>query len=127
MATSSPYPTYDTGALLTLTNAGNVTVSSPDQSNDFGRGVTVVANLTFTAGNLTIHVQGKDNASGQYYDLLTSAVLSGNATTSYTVYPGVTVSSNVAASAPLPAIWRVEAVIGSTGNVSGTVGASVTA
>ena len=122
---SSPYPTYDTGPLITLSNAGNITVNSGDQFNNFSRGVIVTAGLTVLGGNLTIHVQGKDKASGKYYDLLESAVLSGNGTTQFTVYPGATTSNNVAVSTVLPAIWNVEAVISSSGNVSGTIGASV--
>lgn len=124
---NSGYPTYDTGALITMYDAGNLTESSGDQTNNFGSGVIVVANLTILAGNATLHIQGKDSASGAYYDLLESAILTGNGTTVYTVYPGAPATSNVSVSSPLPAIWRVEAVLSSNGNVTGTVGASVVA
>jgi hypothetical protein len=120
------YPTANTGALITLANAGNVTVSSPDQTNAFSRGAIVVTNLTdVAAGNVTVKVQGKDEASGVYYDLLDSAALTGNGTTVMTVYPGATVTANVSADSPLPATWRVQAIVSSNGNVTGTVGASV--
>jgi len=118
-------PTYDTGVLITMANSGNTTINSTDQSNYFSRGVIVSNNLTIAAGNLTIKVQGKDTASGTYYDILDSAVISSTAFSTLTIYPGAPVTSNVSVNAPLPATWRVSAVIGSTGNVTGTIGASV--
>ena len=120
-----PYPTFDTGALITLSDAGNLTASSPDQENAFSRGAIVVANLTILAGNATVKIQGKDKASGQYYDIGAGAVLTGNGTTSLTVYPGGPVTSGISVNSPLPATWRVQTVLSSNGNVSGTVGASV--
>lgn len=120
------YPTFDTGALVTLANSGNVTINSADQQNAFSRGAIVVTNLTdVVAGNVTVKVQGKDTASGVYYDLLDSAALSGNGTTVQTVYPGAPVTANISADSPLPATWRVQAIVSSNGNVTGTVGASV--
>ena len=38
---------------------------------------------------------------------LASAAINGTGTTSYTIYPGVTVASNVAVSQVLPRLWRV--------------------
>lgn len=125
---NTPYPTSDVGALISLVNAGNVTVSSPDQNNTFSRGLIATVNLSnVVAGTVTVKIQGKDVASGKYYDLLDSAALAGNGTTELTVYPGVAASANVAANSPLPAVWRATAVVSASGNITGTVGASVIA
>lgn len=127
--TTVPTLNVDTGALVTLTAAGAGTTNSADQINTSGRGVVVVANISASSGTIavTVAVQGKDTASGQYYSLLTSASQTGTGTTVLTVYPGATPATNTAVSLPLPRTWRVQVVSGTgvTPSVTMTVGASV--
>lgn len=115
--------------LLTLTGQAAATVTSADQDNCVGRGVVVVVDLTtMTTATVTVTVQGKDSGSGKYVALLTSAALSSVATTTLTLYPGVTTSANVAVSGPLPNTWRVSVVVannGGTAAATGTIGASL--
>ena len=114
------------GALATLT-AASTGGNSVDQNNAQCRGVVVGVNITAITGTsptLTVTIQGKDTASGEYYTLLASAALTAVGFTELMVYPGATVTANVAASSPLPQTWRVSyAVGGTTPAVTATVGA----
>lgn len=116
----------DLGSILTLTAQAAGTVNSPDQTST-GRGVVVVFDMTVaTTTSIVIHIQGKDVASGKYYDILVSAAVVGVTTNVYTVYPGVTVAANIAASTVLPKTWRVQAVVtGGSSAATGTIGANV--
>lgn len=125
IAFSAQADNSDTQALVTLTAQAAATVNSADLPNATGQGVIVGVNLsTMTSATVTVHVQGKDAASGQYYDLLASTALASTGFTTMTVYPGVVASANVAANAPLPKTWRVSVVVTGTA-ATGTVGASV--
>lgn len=117
-------------AALSLTAAGSATnATTPDFTNLSGRGVVLVVDITAISGTtptLTVTIEGKDSTSGKYYTLLTSAALSTVSTTALTVYPGVTVAANTAASAPLPKTWRVKySIAGTTPSVTATVSGTV--
>lgn len=118
---------HDKSALLTLA-AQTTSVNGADQTNINGRGVQVGVNitaLTGTAPMLTITIQGKDAASGVYYNLLQSAAITATGFTLLTLYPGAAATANVSAPQVLPATWRVIAAIaGTTPAVTATVGAS---
>lgn len=99
---------------------------SADLINENGRGVIVFLYLTgVLSGNVTIHIQGKDYISQQYYDLLVSTAIAAPGNTVLTVYPGCIATANATANSPLPRTWRIVAVVNSGGNVTGTLGASV--
>lgn len=117
----------DTAALITLAAAGASTVNSADQTNYNGRGVQVGVNLgTVTTATVTVNIQGKDVASGQYYNILSSTALAAAGFVNLTVYPGAAATANLSTPQPLPRIWRAQAVIaGVAAAVTGTVGASV--
>jgi len=118
----------DTAALVTLTAAatgGN----STDQTNYNGRGLKLVVNATAVTGTtpvLTVTVQGKDAASGAYYNILTSANITATGATVLTVYPGAATTANVSLPDVLPRTWRVlYTVTGTTPAFTATIGASV--
>jgi hypothetical protein len=115
-------------ALLTLTAAA-VGGNSADQANISAIGLKLVVDITAITGttpSLTVTIQGKDKASGKYYNILTSAALAAVGTTVLTVYPGVAAAANVSANDILPATWRVlYAIAGTTPAVTATVGASL--
>ena len=120
---------HDKSALLTLTAQGSGAVDGQDQNNINCRGVQVGIDITAIAGTsptLTVKIQGKDAASGKYYDLLTSSALTATGFTLLTLYPGAPSTANVSAPQVLPATWRVIATVGGTGpSVTATVGASL--
>lgn len=120
---------HDTSALLTLTAQGAGTVNGGDQASVNSRGVQVGINITAITGTLptvTVTVQGKDAASGQYYTLLQSAAIAAAGFTLLTLYPGAPSTANVSSPQVLPATWRVIATVAGTGPAAtATIGASV--
>ena len=59
--------------------------------------------------SLTLTIQGKDLTSGDYYDLVASAAITGVTTgpNRYSVGDGVETVTNVSLRATLPKVWRV--------------------
>lgn len=118
----------DTAALITGTGAV-AGANSVDVINYNGRGVKVGINISAIAGTtptLTVTLQGKDVASGQYYNLLVSPALAAVAFSTLTLYPGIAAVANVSANDVLPRTFRViTAIAGTTPTVSYTVGASI--
>lgn len=118
----------DLGALITHASA-SAGVSGADQLNVNGRGVQVGVNITAGTGTtptLQITVEGKDSASGTYYQLFASAGLTAApGFTLLSVYPGL-LGSATAGNQTLPRTWRIRTVIGGvTPSITATVGATV--
>lgn len=99
-------------------------INTADQTNVYWHGVTVVINVSaFTAGTYTPHLQGKDNVSGVYYDMLVGPAIGATGTTVLRVYPGMTPIANQANGDVLPRTWRLQ-LVGATGqNMTLSVGA----
>jgi hypothetical protein len=118
---------FNSAALVTLTASTANTYNSTDQVNYNWRGVQVVLNLTtVTTCTVTIAIRGKDNASSQYYAILTSASITTTGVTNYTVYPGAAATANVSAPQPLPRTWGLSVVLtGGSCAVTGTAAASL--
>lgn len=115
----------DTAALVNAVGA-TTTQTGADQVNYNGRGVKVVLNMaTIGTGSVTLAIQGKDAASGQYYAILTGAAIVGNSVNVYTVYPGLPATANVSANDLLPRTWRVVVTANNANATTYTVGASV--
>jgi hypothetical protein len=116
------------GLLIALA-ASAVSSNGIDQDNPFWTGLQVGINITAITGagaSLTVVVEGRDEASGVYFTLLSSAALTATGFTLLTVYPGIAVAANVSASQVLPKTWRVRCVIaGTTPAVTATIGASL--
>jgi hypothetical protein len=101
--------THEIGPLLSMNSAPPQTLASVDLLNQACRGVKLYINLT--SGSASVTIQGKDPKSGAYWTILTSAALStAGSLTVLTVYPGIAVSANVAASDVMPGTWRVQVV-----------------
>lgn len=89
-------------------------------------GVTVVVKNTAGSGTSpTITVKLQEYADGAgWYDITgatTAAIAAGTpGTTYFTVYPGVTVASNVGISRPLGKTWRLAWAIGGSSTPTGT-------
>lgn len=119
---------YNAGALITH-SAASAGVNSSDQDGNRGRGVMVfvrISAITGTSPTLTVTLQGKDEASGQYYTILASAALTATGLTVLKVYPGLTAAANTVANDILPSTYRVISAIGGTSPaVTATVSAVV--
>lgn len=72
-------------------------------------GVRVVIDVTAVAATPSVvpTIDGYDDLSGQWFNLLTGAAIVGTGTTVLTVYPGITVAANVSASTVLSNTFRV--------------------
>lgn len=106
--------------------ARTASVNSADQASSSCRGLVLIVVSTALAAtpSVVFKVQGKDSL-GNYYDVpgaATAAVTTAAPTTTLlTVYPGVTVSANVAVSQPLPKVWRVVATAGDADSLTYSV------
>jgi hypothetical protein len=87
--------------------------------------VTVdVTAISGTTPTFTVTIQGKDEISGKYYDILATTALNATGTVVLRVYPGLTASANVTVNDVLPRMWRVKYVTGgTTPNVTATIAA----
>lgn len=112
-------------SFVTLT-AASASGHTSDIQNVNARGLKVVVDITAISGTsakLTVTVKAKDQLSGKYYTILTSADLDSTGTTVLTVYPGLTAVSNVTVSDVLPATYQISYVIAGTGpSVTATIG-----
>lgn len=97
---------------LLASAARTASVNTADLRNAHHRGARVHINATAAADtpSVVFTVQGKDPVTGDYYDLLASAAVTGAGDTYLLIYPGATVTANVSANAVLPPHWRVKAV-----------------
>lgn len=105
--------------------ARTASLNSPDIENMNGRGVKVVIDVTAdpAAASVVFTIQGKDPASGKYYDLLSSVAIDSVGTTVLTLYPHVDGVSNVSKNDVLPRHWRVKAVAADSDSLTYSVGA----
>ncbi len=93
--------------------ARTASVNSPDLTNWEGSGVvlTIAATDKVDSPSVVFTIQGKEPASGTYYDILASAaVTTSGLPVTLKVFPGATAATNVAVNDVLPEIWRVKAV-----------------
>jgi hypothetical protein len=98
-----------------------------DNINSPGRFLDVVVDATNVGvgpGTVTMTIDGKDPASGKYYNLLTSAALNAVATTVLRIGPGLTPIANLTVNQALPGIWRVTATV-AVNAVTATIGFGV--
>lgn len=124
-------PNIDSGAVLTLTAQTVGQAISSEQSNPNSSSLKCTANLTaISGGAVVLGIQGRDKASGQYINLLTTQGLTGAGVYFLTVGRGAVPtlgSGPFVANDFVPVAWRVVAtVLGqSTASVTGTVGCSL--
>lgn len=106
--------------------ARTATHNSDDLEARTGRGLHLVIDVTAASAtpSVVFTVQGKDATSGKYYTLLASAAIVGTGTTVLRIFPGSTVTANLAANDGLPALWRVLATHADTDSISYSVGVS---
>lgn len=91
--------------------------NSPDEINEYGRGVRLHLDITDVAGTLptlNVKVQAKDPISNVYFDIGGAGFPEKTATGSddLVIYPGVAETANEAVSDVLPRTWRAVATIG---------------
>lgn len=121
--------TRDLGALTTLTAGTAATTNSADQNGyNVSRVICVFRQSTYqNSPSTTFKIQNKDAASGQYYDLVTSAaVTTSTSASAIAAGAGVATASNVSIGLPIAKTWRTSVTVGGTTPVvTGTIGCSV--
>jgi hypothetical protein len=105
---------------ITLTAAGAGTVNGADQFNKVGSGANIYINVASVTGSLTVTVQGKDPASGQYYTILASAAIAATGLTVLKIGRGLTAAANSVANDQMPLTYRINTTV-ATGPVTATI------
>lgn len=102
------------------------TYASTDQRGEDVDFLHVIIDVTAVTATplLTVKIQGKDPASGKYYDILVSAVIGTVSTTVLKVGPAFTVAANLVANDMIPSIWRVTVTHGDTDSATYSIGAN---
>ena len=92
--------------------ARTASINSGDFRNRSNKGARVHIKATAASAtpSVVFTVQGKDQLTGDYFDLLASAAVTATGDTFLTIYPAIAVTANVSASTVLPSYWRVKAV-----------------
>lgn len=102
------------GIIIPSAAYGTGATTSPEYANYKAKGLLLYIDITnANGGNVTVKVQSKDPASGNWVDfpLATTTALASNATTTLSIYPGQTESANVDVADPLGVSWRVVATV----------------
>ena len=100
--------------------------TSGDQNGENIDFIHVIIDITAVTATpaITVKIQGKDPASGKYYDILVSTALAVVATTVLKVGPGLPVAANLSANDIVPSTWRVIATHGDTDSATYSIGAN---
>ena len=87
---------------------------SNDITNNYGDSLVAILNVTAFSStpSVVFTIQGKDEGSGEYYDILTSAAVVTSGTTVFRVFPGAVPATNLTVNDLLPGVWRVRAIHG---------------
>ena len=121
--TAIPLLTLNAAATVLASAARTIATNSADITNVNYRGAHIWVNVTaYTAGSITVTIQGKDEVSGTYYTLLVSPAIVATGLTVLKVYPGITAAANASASDIMPRLWRASVAVGSADSVTYSVG-----
>lgn len=103
------------------------TTNSSTFGNPGAKGIHLSVDVTVVPGvdTVTPKIQGYDETSGKYYDILVGSAIVATGTTVLKVYPGITVAANVSASDVLPTSWRVTMTHSAATNFTYSIGASL--
>lgn len=114
------------GSVVALSAQGLGTVTGTVLDTHQAKGCLLYVNITAISGTsptLTVTLKGIDPAGNtNTYTVIASAALNATGLTVLKVYPGLTAAANTVVSDVMPAVSRIDAVIGGTGpSVTGTV------
>jgi hypothetical protein len=88
--------------------------------------VIIVSTAHASTPSVVFTLQGYDEESATWYDILASAAVTGEATTKLTIGPGVSAVANVSTGHVLPRRWRVRAVAGDSDSITYSIGGELT-
>jgi len=107
--------------------ARTASVDSAVFSGDGYRGIQLIIDATASAAtpSVVFTLQGYSPAGNDYYTILASAAITGTGTTVLRVFPGSTVTANLAANDILPPLWRVSVAAGDADSLTYSVAANL--
>jgi len=107
--------------------ARTAATTSSTFTNYAHHGAHVIVNVTVaaTAGSITPTIQGFDEVTQAYYDLLVGAAITTTGVTVLKVYPGITAVANGSTSDFLPIKWRVSMAVATADSYTYTVSANL--
>lgn len=111
---------------LSASSAKTATANyEPNANNRYARGVVVYINITASSAtpSVVFTIQGYDEASDAWYDILASAAQTGTAAVRMRVHPSLAAVTNLAANDLLPRRWRVRAVHADSDSITFSLGA----
>lgn len=127
----SPNPAFAQANWYTPAIIASGTYSATQTSADITNGGykcgQIFVNVTAATGSpsFTPHIQGKDQLSGTYYDVLIGPAITATGVTVLKVCPGLQPSPNGATSDLLPYQWRVQMLWSGTGSETFAVSANL--
>jgi hypothetical protein len=117
-----------TDVTLLASASRTTTQTSADLLNYGGcSALNVVLDMTTVGtGSVTISIDGKDTASGKYYNILTGAAVTTNSTNRYRIGPTITAVANSIAQDYLPRTFRIVVTANNANAATYSVGYSLT-
>ena len=103
--------------------AQTTTQTSADQLNVNGHCLHVILNVTSAGtGSVTLSINGKDPASGVYYNLLTGVAVTTNSTNVYKIGPALTAAANAVANDWVPRTFQIVVTANNSNSMTYSVG-----
>ena len=107
--------------------ARTANTDSVDLQNPKHRGMQLIIDVTaiVTSPSIVATIQGKDPASGKYYDLVSSAAITAVGTTVLSIYPALTGQANVKEDNGLPLDFRVSVAHANANSITYSIGGNM--
>ena len=103
--------------------ARTTTQTSADITTYNTRGITVILDMTVVGtGSVTVTINGKDPASGKYYNLLTGAAVVTNSTNVYRIQEALAAAANKDVGAILPRVIQIVVTANNANSATYSVG-----
>ena len=98
----------ESASRVVLASASRTTTQTSDDLAVSARSIEVRLNMTVVGtGSVTVAINGKDLASGTYYNLLTGAAVVTNSMNRYKVSPHLTAAANATAQDIVPDVVQI--------------------
>lgn len=119
---------YDNEEAIILASAARTTTQTSADLDNVGGHASLMVILDVTnagTGSVTVSIDGKDPASGKYFNLLTGSAVIANSTTVYRVSPYIAAVANSIAQSNLPKKFRIVVTANNANSVTYSVGSII--
>ena len=119
-------PQNNTETTLLASSARTTTQTSADIVNFNGTQLIVVLDMTVVGtGSVTVSIDGKDSASGKYYNILTGVPIIVNSTNRYRIGRTLALVANSVAQDYLPRVFRIVVTANNANSATYSVGYNI--